>query len=118
MLKSLHVLTVYISFFLFIGRVALSVFKAEFLELKALKIAPHAVNGVLILTGVSLVFANDWLDGEYGWIVSKFILLLVYIALGILTFKLPAPKRWFAAGGAILCFVGILVMAITKSGFF
>ncbi|NOT86366.1 MAG: SirB2 family protein [Methylococcaceae bacterium] len=117
MLKSLHVVLIFLSLASYIGRILLAEFKPEALHNKLSKIAPHVLNTLLIISGVALILMNGWLDGEFGWIISKFILLLVYIALGIMSMHNTGLKRWLLFAGALACFVGIFIIAITKHGF-
>ncbi len=116
-MKSLHLLFIFASFFSFSGRIALSVFKPALLQLKLIKIAPHIIDTLLLLSGFTLVIQGSWMNTEHGWITSKFILLLIYIALGVMAMRLTGPKRWIAFVAAIACFISIFIIAITKNGF-
>lgn len=117
MLKHLHLLFVALVIGLFFWRVYLAQFKPDMLANKWLKILPHAFAALLLLTGFGLVFQGNWLDGQYGWIVVKFILMFVFIALGILTLKSEGEKRWYALAGSIFCLVYIIKVAFTKQIF-
>lgn len=113
-MKSLHLLFVVLSLSGFLGRVALAQFRPEFLELKWIKIAPHVLNAFLLLTGFSLAFNYV---GDHGWITAKLVALIGYVGLGILTLKRTDITRWYAFGGAILLFVYIARVAVTKTIF-
>lgn len=117
MLKLLHIVLIFTSLASFLARVALAEFKPETLQHPLSKIAPHVLNTLLLLSGVALILTGGWLDGDFGWIISKFIVLLAYIALGVVCIYQQGVKRWLAFAGALLCFVGIFVIAITKQGF-
>jgi uncharacterized membrane protein SirB2 len=98
--------------------VILSELKPEILTAKIFKIAPHVIDTFLLVSGISLVVRGDWIaNGEYGWIVSKFIALLAYIGLGVLVMRSTGAKRWGAFVGALVCYGYILSVAITKQGF-
>jgi len=116
-LKSIHLFFVVLSFVSFSGRMGLSQFKSEWLQQTWLKIAPHIIDTGLLLSGVTLVFYGQWLDKEYGWIISKLTLLIVYIILGVIAMRSQGAKRWLVFLGAIACYIGIFVIAITKHGF-
>jgi uncharacterized membrane protein SirB2 len=116
MLKSLHFLFIVLSFGSFIGRVALAEFKPDLLEHQLSKIGPHIINALLILSGVILVFDGNWLAGQYGWIIGKIIVLLVYVALGVVCMHSQGQKRWLTFAGAVACFVTIFIIAIAKPG--
>jgi uncharacterized membrane protein SirB2 len=114
----IHIVFVLASFISFVARVALSEFKPEILTAKFFKIGPHVIDTFLLISGISLVVRGDWIEsGEYSWIISKFIVLLAYIGLGVLTMRSSGTKRWAAFAGALACYGYILSVAITKNGF-
>lgn len=113
----IHLLFILATFVSFSGRMALSVFKPEWLQNKIIKIAPHIIDTILLLSGITLVIQGNWLENEYGWILSKLILLLGYIALGVMAMRFNGVKRWVAFAAAIACYISIFIIAITKNGF-
>lgn len=114
----IHIVFALLSFISFVARVALSQFKPEMLTVKIFKIAPHVIDTFLLLSGVTLVINGNWIaSGNYGWILSKFMVLLAYIGLGVLTMRSTGTKRWGAFAGALICYGYILSVAITKHGF-
>ncbi len=114
MLKHLHLLFVALVVVLFFGRVYLAQFKPEMLANKWLKIGPHVLAGLLLLSGIALVFQGNWLSGEYGWIVLKLLLMFAFIGFGMLTLKQQGEKRWYALAGAVFCLAYIFKLAFTK----
>jgi uncharacterized membrane protein SirB2 len=116
-MKHLHLLFVALVVITFFGRVYLAQFKPETLENKWLKIAPHALAGLLLLSGFALVIQGNWLEIGYGWIVVKLILMFAFIGLGILTLKSEGEKRWYALAGATFCLIYIVKVAFTKQIF-
>ncbi|MDF1583239.1 MAG: SirB2 family protein [Methyloprofundus sp.] len=117
MIKSLHMLFILLSISSFIIRIMLAEFKPALLQAKLAKIAPHVIDTLLILTGLTLVFQGNWLSAEYGWIISKIMILLAYIGLGIGAMRNSGMKRWIYFAGALACFGYILLIAISKHGF-
>lgn len=117
MLKFFHILFVFGSLASFTGRVALSQFKPELLQAKLLKVAPHVIDTLLLLSGIILIFQGNWLEGDFGWIASKFVLLLLYVFFGVITMRSTGNKRWLAFVAAIGCFALIFAIAISKQGF-
>lgn len=117
MLKSLHLLLIFFSLASFVGRVLLAEFKPAAMQHKLSKVAPHIINTLLILSGIGLILIDGWLERDFGWIISKFILLLAYIAFGVMSIHNTGVKRWVMFAGALTCFVFIFVIAITKNGF-
>ena len=75
----IHIIFVLLSFISFVARVALSEFKPEILTAKIFKIAPHVIDTLLLLSGITLVFNGNWIaSGNYGWIISKFMVFGLY----------------------------------------
>lgn len=117
MIKLIHIIFIFTSVASFIIRIGLSNFKSKLLENTVVKIAPHIIDTILLASGITLVIQGNWLAGDYDWILSKVLLLLVYIALGIMAMRCIGIKRWLALCGAIASYIGIFVIAITKHGF-
>jgi len=117
MIKLIHLIFIFSSFISFTGRMAVSVFKPSLLQNKLIKIAPHVIDTILLISGITLVIQGNWLAGEYGWILSKFILLLGYIGFGVMAMRFKGIKRWIAFLAAIICFIAIFITAISKNGF-
>lgn len=117
MIKTIHLIFIFSSFISFTGRMALSVFKPTLLQNKLIKIAPHIIDTILLISGIILVIQGNWLEGEYGWIISKFILLLGYVGFGVMAMRLKGINRWVGFVAAIICFIAIFITAITKNGF-
>ncbi len=117
MIKSIHMLFILLSVSSFITRIMLAEFKPALLQVKLAKIAPHVIDSILLLSGVILVFQGNWFAGEYGWILTKFLMLLIYIGFGVMAMRTTGMKRWGAFVLALACFGYILSVAITKHGF-
>ena len=117
MIKLIHIVFVFMSFASFISRVTLLQLKPEVLQNKMVKIAPHIIDTLLLLSGITLVIHGNWLSGEYGWIISKIIVLILYIVFGVITMRTTGSKRWLAFAASVGCFVYIFVVAISKHGF-
>lgn len=116
-MKHLHLLLVALVFISFVGRLALAEYKPEVLQQKWMKIAPHAVATLLLLSGISLVFSGNWLSGDYGWIIAKIIVLFGFIGLGLMAMRSQGQQRWQTAAGAIACFFYIATVAVSKKIF-
>ena len=117
MLKSIHMLFILLSVGSFISRIMLAQFNPDTLRIKVLKIAPHVIDTILLLSGIGLVFQGNWMAGEYGWIISKLVMLIAYIGFGVMAMRSTGIKRWIAFVLALTCFGYILSIAITKHGF-
>jgi uncharacterized membrane protein SirB2 len=116
-MKPLHLLFVAAVIVSFLWRVYLAEKSPEKLAGKWLKILPHALAAGLLLSGIALVFQGHW-SANYGWIVAKIFLMVVFIVLGIFTLKRQGRRRWIAFGAAMFCFIYIVKVAATKQIFF
>ncbi len=117
MLKSIHMLFILLSVSSFITRVMLAQFKPDLLRIKVLKIAPHVIDTILLLSGIALVFQGNWMAGELGWILTKLVMLIAYIGLGIMAMRSADFMRLSAFILALACFGYIISVAVTKHGF-
>ena len=75
MLKHIHLLFVLIVVVTFFYRVYLAERQPAMLANKWLKIAPHALASILLLSGVMLTVQGEWFSQSYAWIVAKLILM-------------------------------------------
>ncbi len=120
-LKHTHLTALALSFLLFFVRGYLMMRASPASKHRALTITPHVVNLLLIGTGVSLAVLLKFTPGSQPWLAVKLVALVVYIGLGILTFKHPkmAVRRilWLLA---LVVFAFIVSVAQSKNpyGFF
>lgn len=114
-MKHLHLTFVALVFISFVGRIALAQLNPELLKQKWLKIAPHVIDTLLLLSGLTLVFKGNWLAGDFGWIVAKIIVLVAYIGLATIALRREGQQRLQAAAGAIICLLYIVGVAVTKN---
>ena len=120
-LKHTHLTALGISFLLFFVRGYLMMRESPFGKNRALVITPHIVNLLLIGSGISLAVFLHLNPGNQPWLVVKLVALVLYIVLGILTFKHPKllvrKILWLLA---LLVFAFIVSVAVSKNplGFF
>lgn len=117
MLKHLHLLFIVLAAAGFFARLYAAECKPALLQEKWLKIAPHALATLMLLTGVGLVFQGNWLESEFGWIIAKIVGLVVYVGLGVVAIRSEGNTRWMAAGGTVLCLLYIASVAASKKIF-
>lgn len=117
-MKHIHLLFVALVTLTFLARVALTKFRPELLGHKWIKLSPHILATLLLLSGTALVFQGNWLAGDYGWIVAKLLLMLAFIGLGIMTMREQGQKRWMAFAGAMFVLFYIIKVAFSKQIFF
>jgi uncharacterized membrane protein SirB2 len=110
-LKHFHLMTIALSAGFFITQYILMVSKSSWSNKPLFKIAPHVVNGVLILSGIALLFVAGWVPFTPGaeWLTEKFTAVLAYIALSVFTLRLAKNPLLRAFG--FLGALGWLLMA-------
>lgn len=89
-LKHIHLMTIALSAGLFLTQYILMVTNSNLQQKKFIKIAPHVVNSLLLLSGISLLFVTGWVPFAPGseWLTEKFTCLLAYIALGVFALRM------------------------------
>jgi uncharacterized membrane protein SirB2 len=120
-LKHLHLTFVVLSLLIFLVRGVLLFMNSSMLHKKLLKIAPHIINTIMLVSGIVLAVHLGMKPGEQPWLMAKIIGLVVFIILGVGAFKVSKPLvqkiLWI---DALVVFAYIISVAITKSpmGFF
>jgi len=115
-LKHSHLLFVAISLSLLMLRFGLALRGSNLLQHKFLKIAPHVVDTLLLLSAVGLMLTIGQYPFVTPWLTEKLIGVLAYIALGVMAFKGRTKLlRVFAFAGALGWLVLVAKVAITKT---
>ncbi len=112
MLKHLHLTAVAISVVFFIARGLGMMMDAQWLQRKLVKIAPHVVDTILLLTAISLTFAINQYPFQESWLTAKVIGLIAYIGLGVVALKVGSTKpiriaAFFAAITVVFYIIGV-----------
>jgi uncharacterized membrane protein SirB2 len=115
-LKFLHLFLVGLVFFSFISRVILAETNPARLHTKWLKITPHVVDTLLLLSGFGLVLQGQWLSGNYNWLITKLLILLAYITFGMIAMRMR-KFRFLTTAAAISCLFLIINIAYSKKIF-
>ncbi|MEH6533919.1 MAG: SirB2 family protein [Photobacterium frigidiphilum] len=117
--KHLHFVAIALSVSLFIVRYCLMMANSPLLGKKFLKITPHAVDTVLLLTGVGLIFITGFMPftADGGWLTEKITCVFAYIALGVFTLHVGKNKvfKTFAFFGALGWIVLAAKLAFMKT---
>lgn len=120
-LKHTHLTALAISFLLFFVRGYLMMRGSNASKHRAFLIAPHIVNLLLIGSGIALAVVLHFNPANQPWLAVKLVALVIYIALGVLTFKHPSLKiRKILWLSALIVFAFIISVAQSKNplGFF
>ena len=116
-LKHIHMLCAVLSIVGFIIRGALRIKESSILERKWIRIAPHIVDTVLLLSAVGLMFSIHQYPFVNSWLTAKFLGLIAYILLGLVTMRFAKKRalRIVAYLAAINMFIYIAIVALSKS---
>jgi uncharacterized membrane protein SirB2 len=114
-LKVIHLGAVAASFALFFLRGIWLLRSSTIMQQRWVKIAPHSVDTVLLLSAIGLAWQLGVTPFNSPWLVAKIVALLIYIGLGMLAFRFARTKaqRLTAWLAALLVFGYIVAAAIT-----
>lgn len=99
-LKHLHVTAAIVSIALFALRGGWMVFDSPRLGARWVRIVPHAIDTLLLLSALALVAVSGQWPFAVTWLTVKLLLLVLYIGLGMLALRPTRPRSV-----RIVCFV-------------
>ncbi|MFT3736266.1 MAG: SirB2 family protein [Rhodocyclaceae bacterium] len=116
-LKHLHISCVVLSISLFLLRGTLTLRHIDWRQWKALRIAPHLIDTVLLGSAIWMTVQIQQYPFTANWLTAKFIALLAYIAFGKIALgkNTPESRRAPAFAAALLSVAYIVGVALTKS---
>lgn len=116
-IKFIHMTCALLSISGFILRGYWMLNNSPLLQTKPVKVLPHIVDTVLLLSAVSLLFILGFGLLKQDWMFHKVALLFVYIVLGMIALgnKYSRPRKISAFIGAIVVFCYIAGIAFTKT---
>ncbi len=87
------------------------------LQLKLVKIAPHIIDTVFLLSGIALIVILQLPVLSQNWLLMKFVALVAYIVLGAIALggDKATRTRIIAFALALATFAYIVGVALTKS---
>ena len=91
-LKNLHMTLAAISIAGFVFRGVLVLRDSAWIQHRLLKVVPHVVDTLFLLSGIVLAVMLHQYPGTHHWLTAKVVGLLVYIVLGTLGLK-RAPSK-------------------------
>ncbi|AGI32811.1 TPA: SirB2 family protein [Mannheimia haemolytica] len=111
-----HIGLAYISLILLLTRGFLSSKMVDWRQYKILRIAPHAVDTFLLITGIAAVaifLAYDFFTlAQFSWLLPKLLFLVLYIVFATKAFKKGQP---FSLKFYLLAVVSFLLMMLTAT---
>jgi uncharacterized membrane protein SirB2 len=114
LLKSIHISCVASSYMLFFLRGIWSLNGSAIMSQRWVKIVPHVVDTLLIVSAVALAFSIRQYPFVDAWLTAKIFALLLYIGLGFVALRYGRGKtiRLSAWIMAQLVFIYIVMVAI------
>jgi len=118
-LKTLHVTCVLLSGTGFFIRGIWMMRESEWLNHKMVKIVPHVVDTVLLVSAIALMFRIQQYPVTHSWLTAKVIGLFAYIGFGMMALRRGKTKQqrilfWCLA---LLAFTYIVGVAVTRRPF-
>ncbi|BBB31323.1 SirB2 family protein [Neptunomonas japonica] len=117
LIKHIHLTSVALSILFFLVRGAGMLFDAQWLQKKLVKILPHIIDTILLVSAIALTFIINQYPIQADWLSAKVAGLVLYIILGSIALKRGKTKttRISAFVLALLCVTYILSVAITHN---
>ena len=119
LLKTIHVTCAYLTGLSFLARGILALNQHPVLGHRFLKIAPHLIDTVLLLSAIGLLVSWGVSPFQLPWLMAKITALLAFIGFGfmMLRFGSTARRRWLGFTLGLACYVYIVSVAHSKSPF-
>lgn len=116
-LKTLHVGSAGLSVAFFTVRGIWMMTAPDRLQRRWVRVVPHLIDTVLLVTAIALAVWIDNYPGTHGWLTAKVVALLAYIVLGSIAIKRGRTRcvRVTAFWAALATFAYIVSVAVTKS---
>ena len=117
LLKSVHIWCATASYLLFFLRGIWSLNGSAIMSQRWIRIVPHVVDTLLIISAVVLAFSIRQYPFVDAWLTAKVVALLLYIGLGFVALKYGRSKtiRLSAWVIAQLVFIYIVLVAISHN---
>jgi len=111
--KYLHVALVLLTFMSFSSRVYWMYVDSSLLQNRAVKIVPHVIDTLLLLSGLAMAIMYYGAFYRQPWLLLKLLCVVIYIILGMVALKSGKTRaiRLTAATGAWLVFFYIIYIA-------
>lgn len=117
--KHTHLLLVGLSVCLLLLRFVLVWKDSALMQNKLVKVVPHVVDTLLLLSAVALMLTIQQYPFVTPWLTDKFIGLLAYIGLGVMALKGRTQLlRTFGLLGALGWLILMAKVAVSKSPVF
>ncbi len=118
-LKHIHMACAGLTFVGFLIRGYWMIIESDMLQKKPIKILPHIIDSVLLLTAIIMVVLSGMYPFQVDWITIKVFLLVLYIVLGTIALKKGKTKktRMITFALALVTILAIFATAGIKPSF-
>lgn len=115
--KNIHILCVSLTLLLFVVRGIWMLQNHPRLQQRWVKIVPHLIDSVLLLSGITLVVTIHQYPFVNHWLTAKLLALLLYIILGHIALKRGKTTtiRFTAWVSALGVFAYIITVALQRT---
>lgn len=113
-LKHSHAGLAYLTIILFAGRFLLFYFYPVWRRNRPLRILPHVIDTLLLLSAIALCIQIAQYPLTDDWLTAKVAGLLAYIGFGAVAIKRASRRAFFSA---VICYLYILGVAKTHDIF-
>jgi uncharacterized membrane protein SirB2 len=114
---AVHIAAVCLSGGIFLLRGVWMIQENNLLAKKIIRIAPHVIDTILLISAAVLVVLTHQYPGIDSWLTVKVLALIAYIGLGVFAFRRGKPKTarvsYFAA--AIATFAFMVSVSLTRN---
>jgi len=116
LLKYLHVLTINLTFGLFMVRGYWMIINSALLSRRWVRVVPHINDTILLAAALAMTYHQGAQIFTHGWLIAKIIALVIYVVLGSIALRPGRPKiiRIMAWLFALAVFAYIVLVAVSK----
>ena len=116
-LKAVHVATVVLTILGFMLRAYWMMTRPELLAAKLVKLLPHVIDTLLLISGIALIATLHLPVLEQPWLLAKLLALVAYIVLGAIALGRGKTmrSRVTASVASLAIFAYIVGVALSKS---
>ncbi|MDO8271585.1 MAG: SirB2 family protein [Gammaproteobacteria bacterium] len=116
-IKIVHMTCAMLSILGFLGRGILKINESPIVEKKLVKVLPHVIDTVLLVSAIALVVMSGQYPWVAPWVGAKVLGLIVYIGLGVVVMRTAKTRqtRIIAFALALVTAAYILMVASTKT---
>jgi uncharacterized membrane protein SirB2 len=115
LIKEFHVALAFITVAGFVTRAALAMAANPLRDTKFVRIAPHVIDTLLLLFGITLAVHLSLSPLTNGWLMAKIVALFAYIGFGVMTMRASStPLRLVGFVGALASVAYIFAAAYSK----